>query len=51
MPKPIKVLVVVLVIVVVVFRPHRPFLGHLAAIFDFAGGATLQAVSECPLRR
>ena len=32
-------------------RPHRPFLGPLAAILDFAGGAALQAVSERPLRR
>ena len=28
-----------------------PFWGPLAAILDFAGGAVLQAVSECPRRR
>ena len=32
-------------------RPHQPFWDPLAAILDFAGGAALQAVSECPLRR
>ena len=32
-------------------RPRRPFWGPLAAILDFAGGAALQAVSECPRRR
>ena len=31
--------------------PHQPFWGPLAAILDFAGGAALQALSECPLRR
>ena len=29
-------------------RPGRPFRGPLAAIWDFAGDAALQAVSECP---
>ena len=29
------------------FRLHRPFLGSLAAILDFAGGAALQAVRCC----
>ena len=32
-------------------RPSWTFCGPLAAIFDFAGGAALQAVSECPRRR
>ena len=32
-------------------RLRRPFWAPLAAILDFAGGAALQAVSECPLRR
>ena len=32
-------------------RPHLPFLGTPAAIWDFAGGAPLQAVSECSRRR
>ena len=32
-------------------RPHCPFWEPLAAILDFAGGAALQAVSECPRRR
>ena len=32
-------------------RPRRLFWGPLAAIFDFAGGAALQAVSERTLRR
>ena len=32
-------------------RPRRPFWGPLAPIFDFAGCAALQAVSECPRRR
>ena len=32
-------------------RPRQPFWGPLAAILDFAGGAALQAVSECPQRR
>ena len=31
-------------------RPHQPFWGPLAAIFDFAGGVALQAVSEWPRR-
>ena len=29
-------------------RPRRPFWGPLAAILEFAGGAALQALSECP---
>ena len=29
-------------------KPRRPFWGPLAAILDFAGGAALQAVRECP---
>ena len=32
-------------------RPFRPFWGPLVAILDFAGGAAVQAVSKCPLRR
>ena len=32
-------------------RPRQPFWGPLVSILDFAGGAALQAVSECPLRR
>ena len=32
-------------------RPRRPFWGPLAAILNFVGGAVLQAVSKCPLRR
>ena len=32
-------------------RPRQPFWGPLADILDFAGGAALQAVSECPRRR
>ena len=32
-------------------RGGRPFWGPLADILDFAGGASLQAVSERPLRR
>ena len=32
-------------------RPRRPFWGPLVSSLDFAGGAALQAVSECPLRR
>ena len=31
--------------------PNRQILGPLVAILDFAGGAALQAVSECSLRR
>ena len=31
--------------------PVGKFRGKIAAILDFAGGAALQAVSECPLRR
>ena len=31
-------------------RPRWPFWGPLVAILGFAGGAALQAVSECPLR-
>ena len=31
-----------------VSRPSRPLVGPLAAISDCAGGAELQAVSECP---
>ena len=33
------------------FRPHRPFWGHMATILDFAGGSTFQAMSECPLHQ
>ena len=33
------------------YRPWRPFWGPLAAILNFAGGAALQAVTECPRRR
>ena len=32
-------------------RPLRSFWGPLLAILDFAGGAALQVLSECPLRR
>ena len=32
-------------------RPRRPMWDPLAAILDFAGGAALQVVRECPLRR
>ena len=32
-------------------KPRQPFLGQLAAILDFAGGAALQAVNKCPRRR
>ena len=32
-------------------RLRQPFWDPLAAILDFAGGAALQVVSECPLRR
>ena len=32
-------------------RTPRPFWGPLVAILDFAGGAALQVVSECPRRR
>ena len=32
-------------------RPCRQFWGPLAAILDIAGGAVLQAVSQCPRRR
>ena len=28
-------------------KPDRPFLGHLMAILDFAGGAVLQSVRRC----
>ena len=31
--------------------PRQPFLGPLAVILDFVGGAALQAVRKCPQHR
>ena len=32
-------------------RLHQPYLGTIAVVFDFADGAALQVVSQCPWPR